>query len=119
MSMWSDGALNQIGTVVEMRIAALRPDGAPRKSVIIWVVRVGNDLYVRSYRGANALWFRGTRERPEGVIKVDGVTTDVTFVDEADPATNALIDAAFRTKYADHGPQYLPEISHQIERLLV
>ncbi|GAA1826410.1 DUF2255 family protein [Luedemannella flava] len=107
MAEWTADDLNEIGSVVEMRIAALLPDGTPRDSVIIWVVRVDDDLYVRSYRGAGAAWFRGTRERPEGVIEVDGVTRGVTFIDDADPETNARIDAAYRTKYASQGREYV------------
>ncbi|MFN2107909.1 MAG: DUF2255 family protein [Candidatus Promineifilaceae bacterium] len=37
-----------MGNAEELRIASLRSDGTLRKPVIIWVVRVGDDLYVRS-----------------------------------------------------------------------
>ena len=53
----------------------------------IWVVRHGNDLYVRSAYGRTSSWFRGTQDRHEGHIRAGGVNKDVTFVD-ADPNIN-------------------------------
>jgi hypothetical protein len=41
--------------------------------VTIWVVRHGDDLYIRSYRGPSGSWFRRSRERPEGRIQARGV----------------------------------------------
>ena len=40
-------------TAEELEIAASRPDGSLHRFTTIWVVRVGDDLYVRSYRGRN------------------------------------------------------------------
>ena len=99
MTTWSDNELTKIGTAEEIEIAALRNDGKLRKPVIIWVVRLGNDLYVRSVNGPAGLWFRGTQVRHEGRIWAGGLDKDVIFVDEADPDINAQIDAAYRTKY--------------------
>lgn len=45
----------------------------------IWVVRHGDDLYVRSYRGRSGSWFRGTQVRHEGHIQAGGVDKDVMF----------------------------------------
>src|ERR671929_104609 len=47
--------------------------------VTIWVVRVGDDLYVRSWHGRGGAWFRGTQGRHEGRIPAGGVEQDVTF----------------------------------------
>ena len=73
----------------------------------IWVVRVGDDLYVRSWRGRTGAWFRGTQVRHEGHVRAGGVEKDVTFVEEADPDINNQIDAAYRTKYPQYGAQYV------------
>lgn len=40
--------LVKIGSAEKLEIAPLRKDGTLRKPVIIWVVRVGDDLYIRS-----------------------------------------------------------------------
>jgi hypothetical protein len=67
--------------------------------VTIWVVRLGDDLYVRSVNGRNGAWFRGAQVRHAGHIQAGGVDKDVTFVGEVDTDLNDQIDAAYRTKY--------------------
>lgn len=99
MTAWTSDDLNRIGTAEELRIASLRRDGTLRKPVIIWVVRLGNDLYVRSMNGRTSAWFRGLQTRYEGQIRAGGVNKDVTFVEEADSDINDQIDAAYATKY--------------------
>ncbi len=98
MTVWTSDELNKIGTAEELKIASLRRDGTRRNPVTIWVVRLGDDLYVRSVNGRTAAWFRGTQVRHEGHIRAGGVEKEVTFVD-ADPDLNNQIDAAYRTKY--------------------
>ena len=99
MTTWTSDELKKIETAEELKIASLRRDGTLRKPVIIWVVRVGDDLYVRSVNGRASGWFRGVQTRHEGQIRAGGVVKDVTFVEEPDPAINGQIDAAYRTKY--------------------
>lgn len=106
MSAWTSAELNQIGNADELEIAPLRHDGTLRKPVTIWVVRVGDDLFVRSYKGRTSAWFRGVQVRHEGRIWAGGVEQDVAFVAEADPAINDQIDAAYRAKYGRY-PQYV------------
>ncbi len=98
MTIWTSDELNKIGTAEELQIASLRRDGTLRKPVTIWVVRLGDDLYVRSVYGRTAAWFRGAQVRHEGHIQAGGVDKDVTFVD-VDPTINDQMDAAYRTKY--------------------
>jgi len=99
MIPWTSDELNKIGGAEELQIASLRSDDTLRKPVTIWVVRVGDDLYVRSVNGRGSGWFRGTQTRHEGHIRAGGVDKDVTFVEDADPVTGEQIDAAYRTKY--------------------
>jgi hypothetical protein len=106
MTTWTSDELNKIGTAEELQIASLRRSGALRKPVTIWVVRVGDDLYVRSARGSDGAWFRRTQVRHEGHIWAGGVEKEVTFVAETDSDINAQIDAAYHTKYARY-PQYV------------
>ena len=99
MTMWTSDELDRIGNAEELQIASIRRDGTLRKPVTIWVVRVGDDLYVRSVYGRTSNWFRGTQTRHEGHIRAGGVDKDVTFLDETDPDVNERIDVAYRTKY--------------------
>ena len=99
MTIWTRDELSKIGTAEELQITSLRRDGTLRNLVIIWVVRLDDDLYVRSVRGRTGAWFRGTQVRHEGRIQAGGVEKDVTFVEETGPEINEQIDAAYRTKY--------------------
>ena len=98
MSEWTSDELTKIGTAEELKIASMRRDGTLRKPVTIWVVRVGDRLYVRSIKGRTGPWFRGTQSRREGHIRAGGVEKDVRFVD-ADEDASEEIDAAYRAKY--------------------
>jgi hypothetical protein len=44
---WSPHDLHSIGASEELQLASRRPDGSLRPFVTIWVVRAGNDLYIR------------------------------------------------------------------------
>src|SRR6185436_103776 len=107
MTTWTSDELNKIGTAEELEIASLRDDGTLRKPVTIWVVRLGDDLYVRSVKGRGSAWFRGTQVRHEGHIQSGGIDKDVTFVEETDPGINDQVDAALRTKYRHYDPRYV------------
>jgi hypothetical protein len=96
MTAWTSDELAKIGTAEELQLASRRRDGSLRKPVTIWVVRHGDDLYVRSWRGRTATWFRGAQDRHEGHIRAGGVDKDVTFVEKPDPGINDQIDAAYR-----------------------
>ena len=54
MTNWTADELDSIGQADELEIAVRRPDGTLRKRVTIWVVRDGDDLYVRSGYGNRA-----------------------------------------------------------------
>jgi hypothetical protein len=99
MTTWTNEELKKIGAAEELKIASLRADGTLRKPVIIWVVRLGDGLYVRSVNGRTSGWFRGVQTRHEGHIRAGGAEKDVTFVEEPDSDINDQIDAAYATKY--------------------
>jgi hypothetical protein len=50
--------LNKIGTAVDVQISSVRLDGSQQKPVTTWVVRHGDNLYIRSVKGRNGLTFR-------------------------------------------------------------
>ena len=106
MSTWTNDELNKIGTAEELQIAVLRSDGTLRKPVTIWVVRVGDDLYVRSVYGRSSAWFRSTQVRHEGYIRAGGIEKHVFFVDENEPSINDQIDTEYLAKYRRY-PQYV------------
>ena len=87
MTTWTSDELDKIAAAEELQIAPLRRDGTLRNPVTVWVVHHGDDLYVRSWRGRTAAWYRAAQVRHEGRIWAGGVEKDVTFVD-ADPDIN-------------------------------
>ena len=99
MTAWTSEELKKIGAAEELQIASLRKDGSLRSMRIIWVVRVGNDLYVRSVNGRISDWFRGVQTCHEGQIHAGGVMKDVTFLEVSDANINEKIDAAYAEKY--------------------
>jgi hypothetical protein len=106
MDTWTSDELNKVGSAEELRIATLRRDGTLRKPVIIWVVRVGDDVYVRCVNGREGSWFRGVLTQHKGQIWAGGVEKDVAFVEETESSINDKIDEAYLTKYR-HYPQYV------------
>ncbi len=109
MTAWTSDELARIGAAEELEIAPLQPDGAPRRPVTVWVVRHGDDLYVRSVNGRNAVWFRSAQARHEGWIRAGGVEKDVIFVD-ATPDINDQLDAAYRSKYRRYAKSIVDSI---------
>jgi hypothetical protein len=99
MTTWTSDELTKIGTAEELQIVSLQRDGTLRNPVTIWVVRLGDDIYVRSVYGRSSAWFRGTQTRHEGHIRAGGVDKDVAFVEEGDSDINDRIDDAYRKKY--------------------
>lgn len=99
MTTWTNDELDKIGTAEELEIASLRRNGTLRNPRTIWVVRLGDDLYVRSVYGRASAWFRGAQTRHEGHIQAGGIDKDVTFVEVSKPDLQEQIDAAYRTKY--------------------
>ena len=106
MATWTREDLNNIAAADEIKIAPLNRDGTPRHAVTIWIVRVGDDLYIRSAYGHDSRWFRGAQTQHQGRIFAAAIEKEVVFLD-ADPELNDEIDDAYRSKYRRHGAQYV------------
>jgi hypothetical protein len=110
MSTWTADDIDRIGTADELQIAPLSADGSLHPYTTIWVVRVDDDLYVRSYRGRGGGWFRRALHRHAGRIRAGGIERDVIFDEPADAdrtAIDAAIDQAYRSKYAGYSRTYV------------
>jgi hypothetical protein len=103
---WTDDELDRVGGADELDITASGPDGASGRTLPIWVVRVGDGLYVRSWRGASGGWYRRAQASRQGHIRAGGVDRDVRFVDP-DPTLRSAIDQAYRRKYGRYGDTYV------------
>lgn len=105
---WTADELEWIGGAEELTLASVRPNGTLRQPVTMWVVRHGDDLYVRSVNGRGSSWFRGARTRHRARIRAGGVEKDVGLI-ETDDANDA-VDAAYHDKYGRRYPTIVPSI---------
>jgi hypothetical protein len=116
MTSWSSEELANIGDAEELAIASRQPDGTLRQFVTIWVVRSGDDLYVRSVNGRAGTWFRSAMAAGEGRIRAGGVERDVAF-EEAPSEANGPVTAAYHEKYDRYGTGVVGTVvSHEAER---
>ena len=104
MTAWTGEELTQIGDSEEIQLASTRSNGTVRSYVTIWVVRVGDDLYVRSAYGSDHPWFRRAKTSGTGRIRAGRTEHDVTFAEPASDVHGA-IDEAYHAKYDRHGPK--------------
>lgn len=104
MSGWATGELDRIAAAEELQLASRRRDGSLRPYVTMWVVRVGDEVYVRSAYGPDNPWYRRATASGVGRIRAGEVERDVSFAD-ADPGVHGDIDAAYHAKYDRHGPR--------------
>jgi hypothetical protein len=95
---WNPSELDAIGAAPELAVAPRGRDGAWRLDTTIWVVRIGDELYVRSYRGPAGSWYRAALDVGSGRIKAGGVESHVSF-EQADGVVPSLVDDTYRAKY--------------------
>ncbi len=101
---WSREELERIGRAEELQIAAMRADGTLRRWVPIWVVYVGEQVYVRTWYRRDSGWFGHVLDSRRARIRVPGLEADVAVADVGeDSQVRAGTDAAYRTKYGHYG----------------
>ena len=109
MTTWTTDDLSTVGEAEEIKLATVRADGSLRPYVTMWLVRAGDDLYVRSAHGPDNPWFRRAKASGAGRIRAGGLERDVTFA-EASPGVHAAIDAAYHAKYDRYGPKIVGSV---------
>jgi hypothetical protein len=114
MTAWKSNELDRVAAADELTFAARRADGTLCVPVPIRVVRVGDDLYVRSWRGLAGRWLRAAPRSAGGTHQRRGRRKDVVFAD-ADEAVNDAIDAAYGEKYGRYPSYMAPMIAPQAQ----
>jgi len=111
MTTWTADELNTIGNSEELEISPRKRDGSLRKPLPVWVIRVGDGLYIRSMNGLTGAWYRGVQESHLGHIKSGGIDCDVTFIEEPDTAINDRIDSEYLQKYGRYGASLIRKMT--------
>src|SRR3989442_11180087 len=101
MTAWKSDELRKIGAAEELEIALVRRDGALQNPVTIWVIRRGDDLYVRSVNGRTSSWFRTAKDRHEAHIEAGGVDQEDVLVETEEDRDE--LSAADRRKNHGYG----------------
>ena len=102
MSAWSQDDLDRLGAAGEVEVSSVRRDGSLSRTRTVWIVRVGDQLYLRSVNGPDGAWYRLTRASRQGRIEARGVVRDVTWVDvdaAGQPDVDPAVDAEYARKY--------------------
>ena len=110
MTTRTNDELQRIADAEELEIAPVRRSGELRSATPIWVVRAGDELYVRAAYGVNKGWHGVVRRSHLARIAAGGVERDVT-VEDADGAVLDAVDAAYRDKYGRRYAQIVDSIT--------
>lgn len=110
MNTWTEDELVEVGNATELELASKRPDGTLRQYTTMWVVRVGQYLYVRSAYGPENPWFVRAKKSAQGRIRTGSVERDVSFA-EADPEIHPSIDTAYRSKYEPYADKIVGSVT--------
>jgi hypothetical protein len=106
MKAWTVDELDRIGGSDEIELASKRADGSARSYLPIWVVRVGDELFIRSYLGLDGAWFRAVLRNPEVRIRFAGTEREAG-VERPEHPDHAAVDQAYRTKYGRTSSAYV------------
>jgi hypothetical protein len=109
MTAWTKDEISRIGESEEVDVAAVTRAGSVRNRVTIWLVRHGEDLFVRSVRGREGAWFRAVQGSKNGRIWAGRLERDIRF-EEAGAAINDEIDAAYRSTYRRYAGRILNSV---------
>lgn len=119
---WTADQLERIGRAEELQLASRRPDGTLRTYTTMWVVRVGDDLYVRSAGGPDRPWYRHATAAGAARLRAGGVETDAAF-ERGGGDFEEAIDAAYHHKYDLYGRRtvgsVVGETAHQVTVRLI
>jgi hypothetical protein len=102
---WTPEQLDRIDTANELQIAVRREDGTLRRRLPVWVVRIEDTVYVRTWHRRDTGWFGHVLRTRRAHIRVPGVEVDVAVEEVGDGPTGlrAAVDAAYRVKYGRYG----------------
>ncbi len=97
---FSDDDLDRIDRTEEVEIETVTGDGLVHRT-IIWAIVDDGSVYIRSYRGPDARWYREALANPAVALHVDGRRIAATAIPATDPASIERTSRGFVRKYPD------------------
>src|SRR5215831_7421863 len=96
MATFDANTLAALRDVQEVRI---RTDKHPESAVVIWVVVEGDDVFVRSFRGAKGRWYRDLAKGGPATLEVGRRKIAVQATPANDPVSIERASRGFLSKY--------------------
>jgi hypothetical protein len=96
---FSPEELDLIDRTHEVEIETQAPDEPPHRTVI-WAVVDEGHVFIRSWKGPGARWYREALANPGVGLHVDGRRLTATAIPATDPDSVERTSAKLRTKYA-------------------
>ncbi|MFL5686534.1 MAG: DUF2255 family protein [Chloroflexota bacterium] len=96
---FSNDDLRAIDAAKEIEVETSAGPGAELHRTITWVVVDRDDVFVRSWRGVTARWFREALANPDVAIHVDGRRIPARAVPARDADSIARTSAGLQRKY--------------------
>jgi hypothetical protein len=105
-AIWSAEELARIDRADELEIAVQSLDRTMPRWIPIWVVCVGDQVYVRTWHRRDNGWFGHALDSRRAWIRIPGMDAAVAVQDvgrDHDVELRAGVDAAYRAKYGRYG----------------
>ena len=96
MAKFDAPTLDVLRSIQEVRI---RTEKHPGSAVVIWIVVVGDQVFVRSFLGAKGRWYRDVGAGGHATLEASGREVAVETMPANDPATIECVSRAFLEKY--------------------
>ena len=88
-----------LGELQEVQELAIRTEKHPESAVVIWVVVADDEVFVRSWRGAEGRWYRDLAAGGPATLEFAGRRLAVRALPASDQAAVALASREFLRKY--------------------
>ncbi len=96
MTSFDADTLHALREVPEVRI---RTEKHPKSAVVIWVVVADDDVFVRSFRGAEGRWYRDLAAGGPATLEFAGQRLAVRAIPANEPAAIDRVSREFLRKY--------------------
>ncbi len=78
----------------------IRTSRMPDRGVTIWVVVVGDDVFVRSVKASKGKWYLTAAAEGKATLEINGRDVPVRVTSVTDPAIIAAVSREYLRKYA-------------------